>query len=431
MKRFVFFVLLLFLVVSCARIAPTPTEKPQDTPLETLVAQTYYLSDLRWESAKNSYGPFEKDTSNATDIGGDGQTLLINGVTYAKGLGMLAPAEIVYKLAGNCSSFSADVGIDDIWNTVNGSVAFQVFADNIQVWDSGLRTHLDSALPTGSLSLSGVQELKLVITNGGNGSQNDYADWANPVVTCDPAPPALAASNAHQQGSFGTLEAWPTTATHATLLPDSKVITWYSMDTIGLNRDANYNNQSAHNSTLVDMWNLNTNQHTNVNNTTTDLFCAGLTLTSDGNVFVTGGNLGSLDGGFYPGSVHTNIFNSTTKTWSRGPDMTEGRWYPTTVALPNKEILIVGGYSNETTTFNFVPEVYNPTTNTLRQLSTASTQNFSFAHLYPWIHSSTTTGKVFYSGPNVNMAYLNTNSTGTWGHSLIEEIVRVAPMVHR
>ena len=313
-------------------------------------------------------------------------------------------------------NFSAEVGVDDIWNSINGSVVFQVFADNTQIWDSGLRTYLDPALPTGTLSLSGIQQLKLVITNGGNGSQNDYADWANPVITCDPAPPALAAPNAYQQGSFGTLESWPMVATHAALLPDSTVISWYSMDTIGLNRDANYNNQSAHNSTLIDIWNLNTNQHTNANNTTTDLFCAGFTLTSDGNVFVAGGNLGSLDGGFYPGSVHTNIFNSTNKTWSRGPDMAEGRWYPTTVALPNKEILIVGGYSNETTTYNYVPEVYNPTTNTLRQLTTASTQPpFSFSHLYPWIHSTNTTGKVFYSGPNVNMAYLNTNGTGTWG----------------
>jgi hypothetical protein len=294
-------------------------------------------------------------------------------------------------------------------------VVFQVFADNVLVWQSGLRTQLDPALPTGNLSMTGVQKLKLVITDGGNGNQSDFADWANPIVTCDPAPAAKAATNAHLQGSYGTLEAWPTTATHAVLLPDSKIMAWYSMDTIGIGRDNNFNNQAAHNFTLVDIWNLNTNQHSNANNTSTDLFCAGFTLTSDGNVFVSGGNLGSLDGFYYPGSVHTNIFNNTSKTWSRGPDMAEGRWYPTVVTLPNKEILMIGGWSDEQTTYNnHIPEIWNPTTNSLRQLSNASTQNRSFQHLYPWVHSTNVSGKVFYSGPTASVAYLNTTGLGSW-----------------
>lgn len=415
MKRFGLFIPILFLVVSCADFSrPAPT-KPQPD-LEPMAAQNYHLSDLRWESAKNNYGPFEKDSSNAGPEGGDGRTLTINGATFAKGLGMLAPAEIVYKLGGNCSTFSAQVGIDDLWNTPYGTVVFRVFADNTLIWDSGLRTQADPALPTGTLSMTGVQTLKLVITDGGNGSQSDFADWVDPVVTCDPAPPALAATNAHQQGSYGPLEPWPTVATHAVLLPDSTIISWYSMDTIGIGRDDNFNNQAAHNFTLVDIWNPNTNQHTNANNTSTDLFCAGFTPTADGNVFVAGGNLGSLDGYYYPGSVHTNIFNSTSKTWSRGPDMAEGRWYPTVVTLPNKEILIIGGWSNEQTTYNnYIPEIWNPATNTLRQLSNASTQGRSFQHLYPWMHSTTPSGKVFYAGPTATVGYLDTRGLGSWG----------------
>jgi hypothetical protein len=97
MKRFSLFILLL--LMSCAEFRPVPIE-PQPE-VEPLVATNYYLSDLRWESAKNSYGPFEKDSSNASPEGGDGQTLTMNGVTFAKGLGMLAPAEIVYNLGGN------------------------------------------------------------------------------------------------------------------------------------------------------------------------------------------------------------------------------------------------------------------------------------------------------------------------------------------
>lgn len=414
MKKFVFLVLGLPMLASCAKVSPVlPLQEPN---LESQALKTYYVSDLRWDSAKNGYGPFEKDSSNATDAGGDGQTLTINGVTFAKGLGMTSPAEIAYNLGGNCTTFSSSVGIDDIWNSIGGSVVFQVFADDVMIWQSGLMTHLDPALATGNLSIVGKQKLKLVITDGGDGGRNDFADWANAIVRCDPAPAALAPSDAHVQGAYGLLQDWPLVATHAVLLPDLTVLNWYSMDEKGIGRDNNYNNQAAHNATMVDVWNLNTNQHSNANNTTTDLFCSGFTLTADGDVFVSGGNLGSLDGYYYPGSVHTNVFNMLTKTWSRGPDMAEGRWYPTTVTLPNKEILMIGGWSNETTYNNYIPEVWNPSTHTLRQLSNASTQNLpGFYHLYPWVHASMSTGKVFYSGPNANMAYLDTRGAGTWG----------------
>ncbi len=209
MKHFVLLFIILFFVVSCSRI--TPIEGPTND-LETLVIGTYFLSDLRWETAKNGLGPFEKDSSNGGKDGGDGLPLTINTVTYAKGLGLQAPSEMVYNLGGNCSSFSAKVGIDDQWNTTGGSVVFQVFADSIKIWDSGLITDQTPIKSTGSLSSVGKQTLRLVVTEGGNGTLNDYADWVNPVITCDPAPPALAASNAQLKGSYGTLEAWPTVA---------------------------------------------------------------------------------------------------------------------------------------------------------------------------------------------------------------------------
>jgi hypothetical protein len=412
MKNLLLLAFILFFAVSCTEVTP---KEPLPDILEPLPANPYHLSDLRWEKAKNSLGPFEKDLSNGNKDGGDGLTLTINGTTFPKGLGFRAPAEITYNLGGNCMTFSALVGVDDQWNTVGGSVVFQIFANTTKIWDSGMMTDQDSAKATGNLSITNAQTLRLVVTTGGNGSTNDYADWVNPVITCDPAPPALAATDAHLMGSYGALETWPTVAVHATLLPDSRIISWFTNDETGLTRDllANYNDQSKHNFTLVDIWNINTNQHSRADNTTTDLFCVGQTLSSDGMVFMAGGHLGTLDGLFYPGSTHTNLFNPLTNTWTRGPDMAEGRWYPTTITLPNKEILIVGGSSNSSTVHNFIPEVYNPTTNTLRQLSNASTQALNFAHLYPWLHVAPN-GKAFMSGPGNHIMYLNTSGQGAW-----------------
>jgi hypothetical protein len=61
---------------------------------------TTYVSDLTWVSATNGHGPVEKDKSNGENLAGDGRTLTLNGVTYAKGLGVHAASEVVYNLGG-------------------------------------------------------------------------------------------------------------------------------------------------------------------------------------------------------------------------------------------------------------------------------------------------------------------------------------------
>ena len=43
------------------------------------------------------------------------------------------------------------------------------------------------------------------------------------------------------------------------------------------------------------------------------------------------------------GIRQTHVFDWRTETWSRGPDMQDGRWYPSVASLPNDEALIIGG----------------------------------------------------------------------------------------
>jgi hypothetical protein len=126
--------------------------------------------------------------------------------------------------------------------------------------------------------------------------------------------------------------------------------------------------------------------------------------------------------GFYPGSRHTNLFDVASGLWSSGPQMTEGRWYPTVVGLPNKEMLIMGGNSNETTTINHIPDVWSPETNTLRRLTKASTRNRNVHPLYPWLHVAPN-GQVFYTGASTDMAYLNTSGQGSWGKTYIRDTI--------
>jgi hypothetical protein len=71
---------------------------------QTSAGNTRYLSDMTWTSATSGWGPVEKDKSNGQQPAGDGRTITLNGKTYAKGLGMHAPADVRYALGGVCAA---------------------------------------------------------------------------------------------------------------------------------------------------------------------------------------------------------------------------------------------------------------------------------------------------------------------------------------
>ena len=147
----------------------------------SLPTGTVYLSDLSWVSATSGRGPVEKDMSNGSNGAGDGHTLTLNGVTYTKGLGAHANSQIVYNLAGQYTSFISDVGVDDE-EIDTATIDFQVMADGVTVFDSGVM-RATSATQTVNVSVAGVQQLTLIITDAGDGNTCDHGDWAARLIT--------------------------------------------------------------------------------------------------------------------------------------------------------------------------------------------------------------------------------------------------------
>nr|WP_244977345.1 NPCBM/NEW2 domain-containing protein [Deinococcus humi] len=148
-----------------------------------------FLSDLGYTSARNVWGPIELDRSNGNEKAGDGQALKIGTQSFTKGIGVHANSELTYALNDSCSTFSATVGIDAEVGA-KGSVIFQVFGDGKQLFDSGKLTGTSAAKPF-SVSVAGVNELKLVVTDAGDGIEYDHADWANAKLTCQLSQVAL------------------------------------------------------------------------------------------------------------------------------------------------------------------------------------------------------------------------------------------------
>lgn len=146
--------------------------------METIIKQgSIYLSDIPWKSSQNGWGPVEKDMSNGESEEGDGRAITIDGYTFDKGLGTHAGSEVVYFLDKKYSRFIAFIGVDDETSRT-GSVVFHVFADGLKIFDSGIIQGGDEPREL-DLDISGKDELKLVVTDAGDGITCDHADWAD------------------------------------------------------------------------------------------------------------------------------------------------------------------------------------------------------------------------------------------------------------
>ncbi|GGK34871.1 hypothetical protein GCM10008955_31010 [Deinococcus malanensis] len=215
-------------------------------------------------AASNGWGPVEIDRSNGEQAAGDGRTLSINGKTYTRGYGVHAGSELRFSLKGtgaNCTRFTADVGVDDEVGK-KGKVVFQVFLDGVKAYDSGAMKGKDPARLV-DLDITGKQELRLVVTDAGNGINYDHADWAQPKIFCvATTPPTTPPPTPPPAGPSGTLDpsfdsdgivvtnfdGGETEASAVVQQPDGKVVAVGSMYSFGIDTKtvvARYNSDGS------------------------------------------------------------------------------------------------------------------------------------------------------------------------------------------
>jgi Domain of unknown function (DUF1929)/Bacterial Ig domain len=203
---------------------------------------------------------------------------------------------------------------------------------------------------------------------------------------------AAVAADPGQSGEWGPVVDWPVVGIHVALLPNGKVLAW---DSIG---DAATETFPVQDHTRATVYDPKTGTQTAVNvDTGYNIFCAGFAHLFDGSLFIAGGNKDQQLNGI----VQTHLFNPATNTWSLGPNMAAGRWYPSVTPLTNGEMLITEGGPD-------IPEV-RKTDGTLRALSSASLN----LPLYPWMDVAPD-GRVFYSGPDQTLRKLDPAGTGSW-----------------
>ncbi len=165
----------------------------------------YNLSDLSWEMISGGWSPPEKDRAMGDEYIGDGTPISIRGTPYRKGIGVHPatgiPSDIRFNMKGECTSFFGEVGVDDSETSGSGDVVFQIWADGSKLFDSGRMTNKNPA-KLFKVNVTGKQELKLIVTDGGDDYGWDHSVWANPKIDCKgtPTAPKVTASvtNTHQ-----------------------------------------------------------------------------------------------------------------------------------------------------------------------------------------------------------------------------------------
>ena len=139
-------------------------------------AGTPYLDQLSWLSATSSFDSVLVDKSYF------GGPLTIHGVVYPHGLWANSIATIYYYLGGNCTRFTADLGLDASVRST-GAVDYQFYADGTKIYDSGVVTN---STPTvhADVNVSGAHVLELYVGEGNGTINYGNADFGSPQLTC-------------------------------------------------------------------------------------------------------------------------------------------------------------------------------------------------------------------------------------------------------
>jgi len=202
------------------------------------------------------------------------------------------------------------------------------------------------------------------------------------------------------EGQWSQQADWPMIPIHAVLTPQGKILTW-GVDGISSGQFK------------YDVWNPESGLGTTSHNTITSnigvsSFCsAGLVLPETGNVLMPGGDA-RPEGATNSGITSVAAFNTSTNGLSRAAEMSFARWYPTSVTLPDGDILVSGGRDGQLREI-VTPEVYSPGTNQWRSLLGVQTTGYGYYYPKLWVVPD---GRVF-GMQNQRMYYMTPNGQGT------------------
>ena len=157
-----------------------PLVKPSGNEVDSLLPRSVkrpieringiYLDTMEWISATAGWGEIHLNQTVK------GQTMTMGGNLYHRGIGTHADSRIVYQCPGDARVFAATIGCDQ--KALVGSVVFVVEGDGRELFRSRI-LRADSRPVDIRVPLDNIQELALIVEDGGDRINADHGNWAN------------------------------------------------------------------------------------------------------------------------------------------------------------------------------------------------------------------------------------------------------------
>ena len=237
---------------------------------------------------------------------------------------------------------------------------------------------------------------------------------------------AASAANPANVGQWSDKISLANVPIHTHLLPTGKVLFWGRRNPPGSIESANNFDSLNQRETHAFIWDPadplapakpTSNQPTDSDGNTINLFCSGHTFLEDGRLLVTGGHLFDSQG-----LNTTTFYDPVANKWTAGPTMNNGRWYPTAITLPDgRAFVISGSFANGPLApplpNNPNKSVVNAFPQILENGNWQNVTDFDTLPLFPRIHVAPN-GFLFMSGSLATTYYFENlqqpGNPGTW-----------------
>ena len=230
----------------------------------------------------------------------------------------------------------------------------------------------------------------------------DNTEFAQMKLLCGFVGLAAVVSAAAQEalGSWTDIHwdrGWYVRPVHLVLLPDQRLLIWDTgyMNGLPLPDMPHATTISPGTDYAYDVFTVG-----DAYNHTTNIFCAGHSYLWDGRLFVSGGHL--VENGY--GDDRVNVFDYRQpggQFWTESTHrMTQFRWYPTSISLPDRSVLTLTGVGGSGHTTSDIPDLWMfgvPWESGLADYMAALPRKSDMDNFYPFVFIDPKDGNLFYA----------------------------------
>ena len=168
-RKSLFWLMVVMIVAACFSVQAAEVSSSDKTIyVSDILAEGLFVSHQGWGNLGIDTAAYSEQAPVKIQIGEQ---------VYDKGLGHHASGEIILRLGGGYERFMATSGVQWQGGKGNGSVIFEIYVDDKQVFASDVMS--DSSKPEEiDISVKGTDMMRLVAKDAGDGLSYDMANWA-------------------------------------------------------------------------------------------------------------------------------------------------------------------------------------------------------------------------------------------------------------